>query len=47
MYGSDQAASLEMSGMKNLDESIDKFIEAIGEPKLGNIIENEYQIIFF
>lgn len=44
MYGSDQAASLEMSGMKNLDESIDKFIEAIGEPKLGNIIEKEKPI---
>lgn len=44
MYGSDQAASLEFSGMKNLDESIDKYIEAIGVAKLGNILDKEKPI---
>ena len=41
MYGSDQAASLEFSGMKNLTESLEKFFIAFGEPKLGFITEEE------
>ena len=41
MYGSDQAASLELSGMKNLTESLKKFFIAFGEPKLGFITEEE------
>lgn len=41
MYGSDQAASLELSGMKNLTESLEKFFIAFGESKLGFITEEE------
>jgi N-acetylneuraminate synthase len=41
MYGSDQAASLELSGMKNLTDSLEKFFIAFGEPKLGFITEEE------
>ena len=41
MYGSDQAASLEPKGMKNLSESIDKMYLALGKEKLGNILEEE------
>jgi N-acetylneuraminate synthase len=41
MYGSDQAASLEFSGMKNLTESLEKFFIAFGEAKLGFITEEE------
>jgi len=41
MYGSDQAASLEFSGMKNLTESIDKILLAYGEEKIGHINEKE------
>ena len=41
MYGSDQAASLEFSGMKQLTSSLDKMLIAIGENKLGNITEEE------
>ena len=44
MYGSDQAASLEPSGMKFLTESISKFIESRGESKLGEILEDEIPI---
>ena len=44
MYGSDQAASLELSGMKNLSESINKTILALGEPSLGKIIDDELPI---
>ena len=44
MYGSDQAASLELSGMKNLSESIDKVLLSIGEPSLGKIIDEEKPI---
>ena len=44
MYGSDQAASLEFSGMKFLGESIDKFIAAIGESKIGVVLEQEKPI---
>jgi len=44
MYGSDQAASLELSGMKNLCESINKCLIALGEPSLGKIINDEIPI---
>jgi N-acetylneuraminate synthase len=44
MYGSDQSASLEQAGMMNLTNSIDKMLSAIGEPKLGNILEAEVPI---
>ena len=44
MYGSDQAASLEMKGMINLVESIDKIQLAIGEKKLGYISKEEMEI---
>ena len=44
MYGSDQSASLELSGMKNLSESISKTLLALGEPSLGKIIDEEIPI---
>ena len=44
MYGSDQAASLELSGIRNLCESIDKAILSVGKPSLGKIIEDEIPI---
>ena len=44
MYGSDQAASLEFSGMKNLTDSINKMIISMGEDKLGFVSEKEKQI---
>ena len=44
MYGSDQAASLEPKGMDFLTGGIKKIITAIGEPKLGNIIDAEVPI---
>jgi len=44
MYGSDQAASLELKGMKNLTNSIKKMKLAYGESKLGNIIDDELPI---
>jgi len=44
MYGSDQAASLELSGMRNLCESIDKVLLALGKPSLGKIIDDEIPI---
>jgi len=44
MYGSDQAASLELSGMKSLSESIDKTLLALGKPSLGEIIDEEKPI---
>tara|TARA_B100001996_G_scaffold359486_1_gene324752 strand:- start:9 stop:860 length:852 start_codon:yes stop_codon:yes gene_type:complete len=44
MYGSDQAASLEMKGMLNLTESIKKMITAIGTDKIGNILDEEKTI---
>ena len=44
MYGSDQAASLELLGMKNLSESINKIILSLGEPSLGKIIDDELPI---
>ncbi len=44
MYGSDQAASLELPGMKNLCSSINKILISLGKPSLGKIIEDEIPI---
>jgi N-acetylneuraminate synthase len=44
MYGSDQAASLELSGMKDLSESIDKILLSLGKPSIGEIIDDEVPI---
>ena len=44
MYGSDQAASLEFSGMQNLTSSINKIFLALGKPSLGKIIDDEIPI---
>ena len=44
MYGSDQSASLEISGMKNLTASIDKALLSLGKPSLGKIIDDELPI---
>jgi N-acetylneuraminate synthase len=44
MYGSDQSASLELVGMKNLCESIDKVLNSLGKPSLGKIIDDESPI---
>ena len=44
MYGSDQAASLELPGMKNLCASIDKVLISLGKPSLGKITEDELLI---
>jgi N-acetylneuraminate synthase len=44
MYGSDQSASLESSGMKNLTASIDKALLSLGKPSLGKIIDDELPI---
>jgi|TARA_B110000881_G_C18308038_1_gene380500 N-acetylneuraminate synthase len=41
MYGSDQSASLEMKGMKNLTSSIAKMHLAIGTDKLGYVSDKE------
>ncbi len=44
MYGSDQSASLEFSGMKNLTSSLKKMELALGENKLGFVTEEEKTI---
>jgi len=44
MYGSDQAASLELPGMQNLCASINKILISLGKPSLGKIIEDEIPI---
>ena len=44
MYGSDQAASLQMKGMTNLVNSINKMLLAVGEDKFGNIHPDEVAI---
>ena len=44
MYGSDQAASLEKTGMKNLIESIKKMSVAYGRESIGLIIDDEIPI---
>ena len=57
MYGSDQAASLELSGFRNMINSINKIHLAFGEEKIGHITDEEkknikkikttYQLILF
>ena len=44
MYGSDQSASLELSGMIHLTEQIKKNLIAIGKPSLGKILDEEISI---
>ena len=44
MYGSDQAASIEMKGMTELISSIKKILIAQGEEKVGYITEKEFEI---
>ena len=44
MYGSDQAASLEFSGMQNLTTSMEKMLISLGQPSLGKILEEEKSI---
>ena len=44
MYGSDQSASLEMVGMKNLIDTVKKMSIAYGEEQLGKIINAEIPI---
>ncbi len=44
MYGSDQAASLELKGMMFLTSSIKKIITACGVSSVGKILEEEKQI---
>ena len=44
MYGSDQAASLELKGLKNLTESISKMHKAYGSDKIGHVIDDEKPI---
>ncbi|MDA9880640.1 N-acetylneuraminate synthase family protein [Candidatus Pelagibacter sp.] len=44
MYGSDQSASLELTGMKNLCESISKMLLSLGKPSIGKIIDDEVPI---
>jgi N-acetylneuraminate synthase len=44
MYGSDQAASLEIKGMNELCSSIEKMLSAYGDEKLGNITKEEFEI---
>ena len=44
MYGTDQAASLEESGIRSLVNSIETIIAGFGEPKLGYIYPEELNI---
>ncbi len=44
MYGSDQSASIEFSGMKKMTEQIQKIFEAYGEDKTGEILDGEVEI---
>ncbi len=44
LYGSDQAASIELPGMRNLTQSINKILVSLGEPSLGKIIDDEIPI---
>ena len=41
MYGSDQAASIEMRGMLDLVQGIDQVILSLGKEKLGYILDEE------
>ena len=44
MYGSDQSASLEPTGLKSLVQSINSILEAYGTPKVGLIYPEELVI---
>jgi N-acetylneuraminate synthase len=44
LYGSDQAASLELSGMRYLNECSKKALLALGEPSIGKITDDEILI---
>ncbi len=44
MYGTDQAASLELKGMINLTSSISKMLLAYGKESIGVILEDEKKI---
>ena len=44
LYGSDQAASLELKGMQELISTIKKMYSAIGEDKFGQILDEEKKI---
>ena len=44
MYGSDQSASIELRGMNELVSCIKKMVIAYGQPKLGEILEEEKKI---
>ena len=44
MYGSDQSASLETSGARELVSVVRRMETALGENKLGNILEDEIKI---
>jgi len=44
MYGSDQAASLEMKGMLSLSDGIEKCLKCLGENKLGYIFKEEEEV---
>jgi sialic acid synthase SpsE len=41
MYGSDQAASIELKGMKELTNGIEKMLEGFGQEKLGHVLDEE------
>jgi len=41
MYGSDQAASIELKGMQDLTNSIRKMLEGFGQEKLGHVTDEE------
>ncbi len=41
MYGSDQAASIEMRGMSDLVQGIDQVILSLGKEKLGHVLDEE------
>ena len=44
MYGSDQSASLEIRGMRELISAIKKIEISLGSNKIGNIIDDEIKI---
>jgi len=44
LYGSDQAASLELKGMKDLISTINKMHLAVGEDKFGKMLDEEKKI---
>ena len=44
MYGSDQSASIELRGMRELTTVINKMLTAVGEIKTGHIFEEELKI---